>query len=550
MHFDVLGPLRVVRDGRELPLGSVKQRLLLAALVLRPGETVGADELTTVLWGDTPPASGAANLRTYARGLRKSLDRGTGERMPQASGGYLLRVEPGERDLDRFDAAAERGRAALAAGDPAVAETELSAAIGLWRGTTPLAGLPLSPSLTALAERATERRLIAEEDRGEALLEMGSPAGAVCSLRAMLDRHPLRQRAWGQLMLGLYRIGDVSGALDAYRQARRVVTQETGLDLLPDLSRLYDDILHHRPGLLDGPRALAVGGSRTGSASSAARPEQLPATTPHFVGREAELGLLDAPLGELDGTPCAAAMSVVSGMAGVGKTALTLHWARRAADRFPDGHLYVNLRGYDAADEVSPREALRGFLEALDVPFSRIPEGLGARAGLFRSLLASRRMLVVLDNARDEEQVRALLPGTGTVVITSRNRLDGLVVAEGARLLILDVLARREAVELLARRLGAERVGAEPTAVDAIIGATGGLPLALSVVSARAAVHPSLPLGTFAAELGQPRARLDAMGESGARRIFSRTYLAHSAPAAAGALPGFGPGPGSRGPLR
>ncbi|WP_103514091.1 BTAD domain-containing putative transcriptional regulator [Streptomyces sp. SM10] len=543
MRFDVLGPLRVVRDDREVPLGPVKQRLLLAALVLRPGEVVGVEDLTAVLWGDAAPASAAANLRTYARGLRLSLGDGSAERMPPVSGGYLLNLEPGERDLDLFDTAAERGRAALAAGDPAAAETELSAALGLWRGTAALAGLPLSPPLATHVARAGERRLIAEEDHAEALLGVGAAAGAVCGLRDLLDRHPLRQRAWGHLMLGLYRIGDVSGALDAYRQARRAVVKETGLDPLPGLTRLYDDILHHRPSLQEQPSALSAA-ARPGAAPAGVRPEQLPASMAHFVGRSDELTRLDSLCAEQRGDAVGIAVAVVSGMAGVGKTALALHWARRAAGLYPDGHLYVDLRGYDAADEVTPLGALHGFLEALDVPLSRIPQGLQARAGLFRSLLASRRMLVVLDNARDEEQVRLLLPGTGLVVITSRNRLDGLVAAEGAMPLPLDVLPEQDAASLLAGRLGAGRLDAEPEAVASIIAATGGLPLALSIVSARAAAHPTFPLETLAAELRPDGARLCVMAEGDARRVFSCSYLALSTSAARlFRLLGLHPGP-------
>ncbi|TYC02936.1 tetratricopeptide repeat protein [Micromonospora sp. WP24] len=547
MRFDLLGPLRVYREGRPVPLGSVKQRLLLATLLLRPNEVVGSNELAAMLWGDEQPASAAANLRTYVRGLRQSLGGGAPwDGITAAAGGYLLRVGPGERDLDLFEAAATRGRDALAASDVDRAEAELSAAVGLWRGA-PLSDLPLRSALARRVAQVEERRLLAEEDYAEAVLALGAPAEVVHRLRGLLDRHPLRQRAWGQLMVGLYRIGDVAGALDAFRQARHALAEETGLDPAPELTRLYDDILHHRPELAakpptggDGPTPL------TAPAPLIQYPEQLPRGVPEFVGRSAELTSLDALLDDGARRPTTVVIAAVSGMAGVGKTALTLHWAHRVADRFPDGQLYVNLRGYDEAGAVSPPDALSGFLEALGVPHARIPSGMEARTGLYRSLLASRRMLVVLDNARDSAQVRALLPGGGgcMVVVTSRDRLGGLIAAECATPLTLGVLTAEESMSLLAGRLGAGRLASEPTAVTDIVEATGRLPLALSIVAARAATHPTFPLGAIAAELHSAEARLDALADGDVRRVFSWSYLALGQDAARlFTLLGLHPGP-------
>lgn len=449
----------------------------------------------------------------------------------------MLRVVPGERDVDLFDAAAARGRDALAESDPNRAEAELSAAVGLWRGDS-LSDLPLRPALARRVAQLEERRLLAEEDYAEALLALGAPADVVRRLRALLDRHPLRQRAWGQLMVGLYRIGDVAGALDAFRQARQMLAEETGLDPAPELTRLYDDILHHRPGLEAHPRPAP--------GPLIQRPEQLPRAVPEFVGRRAELASLDALLDSGAQGPTTVVISAVSGMAGVGKTALALHWAHGVADRFPDGQLYVNLRGYDEAGVVSPPDALSGFLEALGVPHARIPSGLEARTGLYRSLLASRRMLVVLDNARDSAQVRALLPGAGgcMVVVTSRDRLGGLIAAECAAPLTLGVLTAEESTSLLASRLGASRLASEPAAVADIVDATGRLPLALSIVAARVATHPTFPLGAIAAELDSAEARLDALADGDVRRVFSWSYLALGQDAARlFALLGLHPGP-------
>ncbi|MEV4414297.1 BTAD domain-containing putative transcriptional regulator [Catellatospora sp. NPDC049609] len=533
VHFDLLGPLEVFRDGQPVALGSTKQQLVLAALLLRPGEAASNDELVAMLWGDQPPLSAAANVRTYVRGLRQALLDGESaeRRIVTTPGGYLLRVEPDERDLDRFDAAAARGRAALAAGDPAAAEAALSAAVGLWRGPA-LAGLPLPRMLTGRVAQLEERRLLAEEDYATARLALGEAAEAIPRLRALLDRHPLRQRAWAQLMTGLYQIGDVSGALAAFRRARQVLAEETGLDPGPELTRLHDDILHHRVAP-DGPAATAPGGDPPARVP-ATRPQQLPLALPGFVGRSAELARLDATLGTGRDGPPGVDIVTVSGMPGVGKTTLALHWAHRAVDLFPDGQLYVNLRGYADADAVSPADALVTFLEALGVPIGRIPSSIDARSGLYRSLLAPRRMLIVLDNARDADQVRPLLPGAGrcAVVVTSREQLAGLAAAEGARPLTLQVLTAAESMNLLRSRIGDDRVAAAPLATAEMIEATGRLPLALSMVAARVAAKPTFPLEAVAAQLRPSEARLGLLADGDVRRVFSWSHRALSPDAA------------------
>ncbi|WP_422770521.1 AfsR/SARP family transcriptional regulator [Plantactinospora sp. WMMC1484] len=574
LGYDLLGPLVVSReDGQTVPLGSVKQRLLLAALLLRPNEVVAVDELLSVVWGDTPPASAAANLRTYVLGLRRRLNDDSGpSRLTAVAGGYLLRVEAGERDLDRFDAAASRGRRALAANDPTGAAAELGAAVGIWRGA-PLADLPLPAPLVHLTGQLEERRALAEEDYADALLAIGALDAVLPRLRALLDRHPLRQRAWGQLMVTLYHAGDVAGALGAFQRARRVLAEETGLDPAPGLSQLHAEILRHgeipRPwqaaaaGRLPRPEPSAPVGVQsvagvsgvaaqhagTGMTAMSRRaeengnrqgllvPRQLPPATAMFVGRATQLHRLS----ELADTPRRAGVtiSVITGPGGVGKTALALHWAHAVAHRFVDGQLYINLRGYGPSRSVmSPNEAIRSLLEALGIPAVRIPTTLGAQVGLYRSLLASRRVLVVLDNAFSAEQVRPLLPGTsgGVVVITSRNQLSGLVAVEGAHPLPVAVPSRAEARELLARRLGNARMDAEPDAVDEVIERCGRLPLALAIVAARAATAPTTPLAQLAAELHGSRAVLDMFtGDDeirDLRAVLSWSYRAYHGPVA------------------
>ena len=295
-------------------------------------------------------------------------------------------------------------------------------------------------------------------------------------------------------------------------------------------------------GLVDADRAAFVRAAQPGPPAGA-QPRQLPLGVPRFVGRDDQLAVLDATLDD----PTGVAVVAVSGMAGIGKTALALHWAHRVAGRFPDGHLYVNLRGFDEPTAIlDPADVLRGFLEALGVPLTRIPVSAQARVGLYRSLLAARRMLIVLDNARDSEHARPLLPGTGgcVVVVTSRDKLSDLVAVECARPLTLDVLTAAESRGLLAARLGTQRLAAEPDAVGDIVAATGQLPLALSIVAARVAVHPGFALDAVAAELGSAQARLDALADGNVRRAFSWSYLASSPPAARlFRLLGLHPGP-------
>jgi tetratricopeptide (TPR) repeat protein len=407
-----------------------------------------------------------------------------------------------------------------------------------------------------LASRAIPRlgelRLQAVETRIDADLHLGRHREVIGELRHLAAAHPLRERLRGLLMLALYRDGRQAEALAAYARARRILVDELGTEPGAGLRELHQQMLNGDPAL-DFP--LQAPGAATSAAPSV--PRQLPAAISGLTGRTAELAaltrMLDQAVAEGPGT---VVISAIGGTAGVGKTALALHWAHQVAGRFAGGQLYVNLRGFDPSGvPVAAGEAVRGFLDALGVAPDRIPAQLEARAGLYRSLLAERAMLIVLDNARDEQQVRPLLPASpaSLVIVTSRSQLGGLAAADSARLLSLDVLSQDEAVDMLTARVGASRAGAEPAAVGEIAALCGRLPLALAVAAARAEARPDFPLAAVAAELKDRARRLDALdaGDPGSsvRAVFSWSYRQLSdAAARMFRLLGLHPGPDSSPP--
>ncbi len=538
MEFCLLGPLLVRRGGVVVPVSPGRQRALLAALLLSANRVVSIDELADALWGSAPPPSARASLQTYVMRLRRSLaDSGHGRIICQP-GGYLISLSPGELDVDRFGAALAAGRDALRVGSHADAAAKLRTALSLWRGQ-PLSGVPSEALAVREVPRLAEMRLQALEARIDADLCLGRHADVIAELRQLAAAEPLRERLHALLMLALYRDGQQAGALAAYQAARAVLVGELGAEPGPELRRLQQQVLTAAP-------ALAAIGSPTGPTGSAAGqqgepllPRQLPAAAAHFAGRAAELKMLDGLLEQAAGTGGTVVISAIAGTAGVGKTALAVHWAHRVADRFPDGQLYVNLRGFGPADPAVPAvEAIRCFLVGLGVTAERMPAGLEAQAAFYRSLLAGCRMLIVLDNARDADQVRPLLPASAgcLVLVTSRNLLAGLAVADGADLLTLDVLAEPEARQLLESRLGCGRVAAEPAAAMELTALCARLPLALSIAAARAAARPALPLAALAAELRDARTRLDALGTGDAatdmRTVFSWSCQQLTEPAA------------------
>ncbi|WP_089243502.1 AfsR/SARP family transcriptional regulator [Asanoa hainanensis] len=535
MEFRILGPLEVWDADRRLDIGGPKCRRVLAALACAPGQVMSVDNLVDAAWEDRPPGTARKQLQNTVSLLRQNIG---GKRLQARSSGYVLAVPRDRVDACRFEDHLVQAEMATAAGDAALARQSLETALALWRGPA-LAGVGGRAAELA-ATRLTERRLSALTRWAEVLLEFGQPAVVVDELVAEVDRHPLREPLTTVLMLALCQAGRGAEALARYHQIRRALASELGVEPGRELRRLFERIL------ADDPALTAVG---TRAVPGRPVPAQLPAEVFGFTGRAAALATLDALL-RTDGPPSAVVISAVSGTAGVGKTALAVHWAHRVRATFPDGQLYVNLRGFDASGTVvTPAEAVRRFLDALVVPPARVPADPEAQVDLYRTLLAGKRMLVVLDNARDPDQVRPLLPGSPgcLVLVTSRNRLAGLVAAVGARPVALDLLTVPEALDLLATRLGRDRVDSEPGAVDEIVTLCARLPIALAVVAANAATNPSLSLGTLASQLRT--SRLDALSTSDSsdgdlRAVFSWSYRALS-PAGARLfrLLGLHPGP-------
>ncbi len=535
LRFGVLGSLRVWRDETALDLGPVQQRVVLAVLALQAGRPVGLQQVISAVWGEAPPRHAVNLVQRHVSGLRRVLEPGRpgrtrSELLTWSEAGYQLALTAGSLDLADYESELAGARAARAAGQLEDAAGALRAALRLWRG--PLCDGLNSPFLDAQRDRLAESRISVVEERIELELTAGGGTDPIAELRDLIAEHPLRERLRGLLMLALYQAGRQGDALAAYTETRRRLDDELGVEPSAPLQRLHQQILAADPQLAAPPAAEVAPDDGTAAGSRRPLPAQLPHRIPDFTGRDAELGRLDALLTAGRGdTGTSVVITAITGTAGVGKTALAVHWAHQVSDRFPDGQLYVNLRGFDPGGAATdPAEAIRGFLDAFGVAPQQIPASVEAQAALYRSLLAGRRMLVLLDNAAAEEQVRPLLPGAAgcLVIVTSRNQLPGLIVTEGAKPVVVDLLTADEARRLLARRIGADRLSAETGAADDIIALCARLPLALMLVAARAATHPGFSLAALAAELREAGGSLDAFDSadqaSNVRAVFSWSY--------------------------
>ncbi|MFF0071929.1 BTAD domain-containing putative transcriptional regulator [Streptomyces sp. NPDC005494] len=590
LDFGLLGPLEVRRAGAVLDPGRRRQRLLLIRLLLADGRAVSPQTLCEELWPQQPgraPDAALGSLHAHISKIRAVLEpqhlrrQGAFEVLVTEPLGYALRVAPENLDTVRFERSVARAHRFMDQGSPDRVVDEARKALDMWRGT---AFADAAHHLFAAQEtaRLEELRQTTREVRATGLLLRGRITEALHAAQEMTAQHPLRETGWALLLRALYLAGRHPEALQRYTDLRRHLADELGLEPGPALRALHQGILHHDlPPLIPGDRtydtvpqggrhpsrtittetpgggeptsptapaadrsdhaeaesgargaAVADGGRAADLPLPSARPAQLPRSLPVFAGRAAEGAWLSAVGGAPDRPgPVIAPAVVISGTPGVGKTTFAVHHAHRVASSFPDGQLFVNLRGFHPhASAVEPGTALHGFLTALGVPAPRIPEDTADRSSLFRSLLADRKILLVLDNARDEQQVRPLLPaGAGCLtLITSRNQLPGLITTDGAKPLRLALPSPTEAHEALERRLGTERLAAEPTAAADIIRLCGRLPLAMAVVAARAELDPSLPLHAVVDDLRHTHGGLEAFTGSDTttdvRTVFSWSY--------------------------
>ncbi|MEG3627320.1 AfsR/SARP family transcriptional regulator [Streptomyces poriticola] len=500
LRFGVLGPVRAWRGEEPLPTGSPQQRALLAALLLREGRTATAAELIDALWGEEPPSQALAAVRTYASRLRKALDAGV---LVSESGGYAVRgLAQGALDLAVAQDLAAAAEKAKNAGDLCHARDVLRRTLALWNGGA-LAGVP-GPYAEAQRVRLEEWRLQLLETCLDMDLEQGCHAEAVSELTALTAAHPLRERLRELLMLALYRSGRQAEALAVYADTRRLLSEELGVDPGPGLRELQQRVLRADPGLAE-PSAQAAE-----PASVPVRPAQLPATVPDFTGRASFVRELSDVLASASGAESRVmAVSALAGIGGVGKTTLAVHVAHAARGTFPDGQLYVDLGGAGAR-AAEPETVLGSFLRALGTADSAVPDTLEERAALYRSVLDGRRVLVVLDNARDAAQVRPLLPGTAgcAALVTSRVRMLDLA---GAHLVDLDVMSPEEALALFTKIVGEERVASERQPALDVVAACGFLPLAIRIAASRLAARRTWTVSVLAAKLADERRRLDEL---------------------------------------
>ncbi|MEU6245414.1 BTAD domain-containing putative transcriptional regulator [Streptomyces sp. NPDC047024] len=532
MEFRLLGTVSVDTFTGPLPLGPAKRRSLLAALLLSANTPVSVARLTESLWDETPPSQARSVIQGHVSRLRALLTGADaaayGVELVTLTDAYLLRVPESLLDAQRFEELLMMARQQREPGDAAMMLTE---ALSLWQGPA-LGGAFIGPPLQAAAHTLEESRLATVEELARTYTVLGEHHRAAAVLRPEAVAHPMRESLAASLIKALYGAGRQAEALDWFHRTRRLLAEELGIDPGRELADAYalilrggvvaDDPVVPVPAPASAPAPVSVSAPTAEAPAVAAvavdplvrlplaaapvvpPAELLPRAPRGFQGRTEELAALSrAAAGE-------APVCLITGPAGVGKTALALQWAHHKAAVFPDGRLYADLRGFSETGEPALTDVLREFLPALGVPPRRVPESASAAAALFRTLTERRRLLVILDNARDSATVRALLPGGPDCVtlVTSRHRLEGLIASDAARPVPLDVLEPQDGMALLAGVLGEERVLAEPVAALRLAELCGGLPLALRVVAARLAGRPGRPLAALAAELADERGRL------------------------------------------
>jgi len=596
MRFRILGPLEVLSPDGWTAIGAPKWRSLLACLLVRPSQLVPTDLLIDELWGENPPKRANNLVSIYVHRLRKVIGDAEGRVLVYRAPGYLLRLAPGDLDLQTFETQIVDGRNALATGDLQAAAMLLSDALSLWRGPL-LADVPSSTLIATQADRAAELWLAATELRVEADLASGRAAQVVPELRGLVGEHPMRERLWLLLMRALEDDGRRAEALEVYAQVQEVIAAELGVDPGAELQRFHRELLAAdasaatagpavaprparpagRPAPPDAarertaptaadvpapsaqptaapdaaaldadaddqaPGTIAIGTFAEMSSVAApqpaaatvpapaparVRPAQLPADIGDFTGRETHVEHLCALLlaGNAADSPGAVRIAVVNGAAGLGKTTLAVHAAHQVSAQFPDGQLYVDLLGA-SGQPAAPGEVLARFLRDLGIEGDKVPARDDERAALYRTTLTGRRMLILLDNAKDSAQVRPLLPGSSScaVLVTTRNRTSDLA---STRFFDLNVLEDPEALALFSRIVGEERAEAEPDATAEVLVACAGLPLAIRICAARLAARQGWKIATLAGRLRNQHKRLDEMktGDLAVRASFQVSY--------------------------
>lgn len=511
MRIRLFGPVELIgTDGRVVPLGAAKRRLILAALALRLNRVVSRDWLIDVVWDGAPPPTARAALQGHIAQLRKVL--GEGLRLSTREHGYQLIADRTRVDVTWFDDLLGQSRNAQ---DVDAIEL-LGKALELHRGPV-LSDLPAERLHAEIGTAVEEAEIVAVRQLAERLHRLGRISEAIGVLREAVERHPLREPLVEFLMLGLHHDDQQAEALSLYHKTRSRLAAELGVDPGFGLRQAYQ---------------LVLGDTDDQDWTTTSTPAQLPRESRGFVGRGGEQDELDSLLREENALP------LLVGAAGAGKTALALRWAHDRSDWFSDGQLFADLRGFGAGDPLEPGGVLTGFLRALGVPTGRIPSDVDERAALYRSVLVERRMLVVLDDAADAEQVRPLLPGASgcATLVSSRDRLGELVATEGAVPVVIAELGRQEAVTALAHVAGTRRVEAEPEAAEELVELCERLPLAVRIAAARLATHPQWTIQALVDELAERRHRLDGLSLSArgpaVTSALHRTYRRLPEPAA------------------
>ncbi|WP_379797515.1 AfsR/SARP family transcriptional regulator [Kutzneria buriramensis] len=491
------------RDGQELALGSPQQRTVLACLLSRDDKPVDIDELIVAIWGEDPPKAALGAARTYVSRLRTILepdhrDYGGPRLLVSVGTAYILRMPPGSTDVQLVEQDVAAANAARLAGDLSRAHRLLRRAEQRWRGV-PLTGL-VGPFAEHSRDQLVQRRLTILEKRFELDLILGEAAVAAADIDPLIAAHPLRESLRALQMQALYQCGRRAEALSVFTDVRRVLTDEFGIDPGPRLTEIHERILRSDTGLLPAPSI----------SSTAPAPAQLPADIADFTGRSEFVATLRRQLTATPGT--AAPICVVSGIGGAGKTALSVHVAHAVRDQFPDGQLYVDLAG-QSPRPVAPRDVLGHFLRSLGVEQPSIPDDQSARAALFRTLLANRKVLLLLDNARDSSQITPLLPGCSgcAVLVTSRARLAG-TPATGVD---VSTFEPNDAVRLLGKLIGGQRVAAEPESAQQLAALCGHLPLAIRIAACRLQGRPGMRIADIVRRLADERRRLPQLRSGG-----------------------------------